>query len=76
MGLSLIHISLLHRIEFALTVGSGKVPGFEIKPNDYKQLEATVGSDTLSANTLAMVDKAPKNLKAAAVLGCPELMRY
>ncbi len=68
--------ALLHRIEFALTVGSGKVPGFEIKPNDYKQLEATVGNDTLSTNTIAMVDKAPKHLKAGAVLGCPELMRY
>ena len=68
--------ALLHRIDFALKVGSGKVPGFEIAPVDYQQLEETVGSDTLSANTLAMVDKAPKNLKAAAVLGSPELMRY
>jgi uncharacterized protein (DUF1800 family) len=68
--------ALLHCLDFAVIVGSGKVPGMEIKPQDYKDLEATVGANNLSQNTLAIVDKAPKNLKAAAVLGSPELMRF
>jgi uncharacterized protein (DUF1800 family) len=68
--------ALLHRIEFALSAGAGKLPGVVMPPPDYKLLEATVGRDTLSANTIQVVDRAPDKLKAAAVLGSPEFMRY
>jgi uncharacterized protein (DUF1800 family) len=68
--------ALLHRIEFAMTVGAGKLPGVEIKTPDSKALEKTLGESNFSANTVAVVEKAPKNLKAAAVLGSPEFMRY
>jgi uncharacterized protein (DUF1800 family) len=68
--------ALLQRIEFALSLGSGKRKGISMQTPDYQKLEAAIGISAFSPTTLETIQKAPDNLKAAAVLGSREFMRY
>lgn len=67
--------SLVRRTGFANGLSSGKYKGSEGEPVDWQQLSTTIGAN-LSANTQEVVAKAPANLKAALVLGSPDMMRY
>ena len=68
--------ALLQRIEFALSLASGKRKGISMPTADYQKLEVAIGVSAFSPTTLDAIQKAPDNLKAAAVLGSREFMRY
>ncbi len=68
--------ALLQRIEFALSIGSGKRKGVILPSLDANELEKSIGICTFSKSTLDTIEKAPNNLKAAAVFGSREFMRY
>lgn len=68
--------ALLKRVEFAISLGSGKRRGVQMAVPDYRELETTIGTCNLSSGTLNAVESAPAHLRAAAVLSSPEFMRF
>jgi uncharacterized protein (DUF1800 family) len=67
---------LIRRINFATAVAAGKLPGVTMDPPEYRQLGATISGSKFSTHTVAVVAKAPDQMKSAVVLGSPEFMHY
>jgi len=67
---------LIRRINFATAVAAGKLPGVAMDPPEYRQLGATISGSKFSTHTVAVVAKAPDQMKSAVVLGSPEFMHY
>lgn len=68
--------SLLNRLNFATVVGSGNARGLTNGAPEYRQLGATISGSKFSPKTVAVVAKAPEQMKSAVVLGSPEFMHY
>ncbi|MEO0837029.1 MAG: DUF1800 family protein, partial [Cyanobacteria bacterium J06642_3] len=63
--------SLLRRIDFVVGIGHGNLKNKQ--KVDATKLEQTLGA-TLSENTKSTIDQSPDRLKAALILGSPEMM--
>ncbi|HEY9717755.1 MAG TPA: DUF1800 domain-containing protein [Trichormus sp.] len=68
--------SLLKRINFATTFGSGALPGNRYSPPEYRRLGATIAGGRFSPQTVATIAAQPEELRSPLLLGSPEFMRY
>jgi uncharacterized protein (DUF1800 family) len=68
--------ALLRRINFAVGVGAGFLPGNQFDPPDYRKLGATMRDGKFSLQTVEVVGKQPTQLRSALLLGSPEFMKY
>ncbi|HEY9712693.1 MAG TPA: DUF1800 domain-containing protein, partial [Chroococcales cyanobacterium] len=66
---------LLHRIDFATQLASGRMRGVTPQVTDPKQVERSTG-DVFSDKTMTAIARAPEKLRSALVLGSPEFMLY
>jgi len=68
--------SLLKRINFATTLGTGTLPGNEYALPEYRRLGATIAGSRFSPQTVTTIAAQPEELRSPLLLGSPEFMRY
>jgi len=67
--------SLLRRIQFATSIGSGRLANNNVDPADSKEISNSM-KGLFEAKTLNVVASSPPNLRSAVLLGSPEFMNY
>jgi len=68
--------SLLKRINFATSLGTGKLPQNNFQPPEYRRLGATIAGSRFSPQTVSTIAAQPEELRSPLLLGSPEFMRY
>jgi uncharacterized protein (DUF1800 family) len=68
--------SLLKRINFATSLGTGKLAQNTYAPPEYRRLGATIAGSRFSPQTVSTIAAQPEELRSPLLLGSPEFMRY